>query len=80
MSVKHPIHFAVEVSRNHFVMHTHVVQTRAEADAIVKKFEDEPHVDVTVVEVHEPEEADLTTHTRELVEDLQETSSDPSIG
>jgi len=71
MTHNHPIHYLVTVSRNNHVMHRQQASTRDEADQLASRFEAAPGAIVDITEIHEQAETDLTTHTRELVEDLQ---------
>lgn len=70
MTHEHPVHYLVTVSRRTHVMHRQMAETREEADALAAKFESVSGTEVDITEVHHPAETDLTTHTREIVEDL----------
>lgn len=79
MTHDHPVRYLVTVSRHTHVMHRQLAETREEADALAARFERVSGSEVDVTEVHDPAESDLTTHTREIVEDLlvAETSAMP---
>lgn len=70
MPATHPVHFNVEVFRHNFVMHAQLVDTREEAEALRAKFEEVPHAEVVITPVHDAAESDLTTHTRELLDNI----------
>lgn len=71
MSQRHPIHYLVKVERNNVVVHIQEAVNHDAALALKERFELVPHTIAEIVEVHESEETDLTTHTRELIEELQ---------
>lgn len=76
MPHEHPVSYLVTVSRHSYVMHTQVAETREQAEALAAKFESAPGTDVDITQVHDRAETDLTTHTREILEDLRR--ADPS--
>lgn len=59
-------------------MHRQLAQTQEEAAALAAKFESVPGSEVEITEVHDKAETDLTTHTREIIEDLKATDRSPS--
>lgn len=71
----HPLHYLVTVERHGHVMHRQLADTQVEADNLAETFGRAHDTVVTVTPIHDPAETDLTTHTRELVEDLQVTAS-----
>ena len=75
MTHPHPVHYLVTVSRHTHVMHRQLADTREKADALAVKFGSAEGAEVEITEVHERAETDLTTHTRELLEDLREEQS-----
>ncbi len=52
-------------------MHSQIADTRDHADALAAKFVHAPGTEVDITEVHDKAESDLTTHTREVIEDMQ---------
>ena len=72
----HPVHYVVKAHRNNIVVHMQEAATREEALALKARFEEVPHTDAEIVEVHDPAETDLTTHTREIVEDIARRARD----
>lgn len=76
MTHEHPVRYLVTVMRHSHLMHSQLMETRAEADALAAKFESSPGTVVDITEVHDRAETDLTAHTRELLEDLR--GVDPS--
>lgn len=75
MTHEHPVRYLVTVSRHSHVMHSQLADTRDEADALAAKFGAAEDAEVDITEVHDRAETDLTTHTREIVEDLQHAPS-----
>ena len=75
MTHEHPVSYLVTVSRHSHVMHRQIAETREEADALAAKFESAPGAEVEITEVHDKAETDLTTHTREILEDLRTAES-----
>lgn len=61
--------FTITVWRHNMVVHVETAATRAEADQLIARYEQMPDTDVVLDERHEV--ADLTTLTRELVEERQ---------
>lgn len=72
MTAAHPTHFIVTAMRNNTVVHMERAETLATAQDLKTRFEQAPHTVADISEVHERAETDLTTHTRELLESLQE--------
>lgn len=72
MQAEHPVRYLVSVMRNNHVRHQQLAETLAEAEGLATKFAEAAGATVEISEVHERAETDLTTHTRELVEELQE--------
>ncbi len=70
MSEAHPVHYIVKAQRNNIVVHMQEAPTREEAEKLKARFEEVPHTDADIIEVHDPAETDLTTHTREIVETI----------
>lgn len=58
-------------------MHSQPADTRDQADALAAKFASTPGIEVEITEMHEKSETDLTTHTREVVEHLQNSRHQP---
>lgn len=71
MTEKHPTHFNVTVERNNTTVHVQDAETRAEAEELARRFEGVSGTSVTITEVHSRAESDLTTHTREMLDDLR---------
>lgn len=74
MSDEHPVHYLVKAHRNNIVVHMQEAASREEALRLKAKFEDVPHTEAEIVEVHDPATTDLTTHTREIVEDIKRST------
>lgn len=72
MSQRHPIHYIVKAQRNNIVMSMQEATDRDAAQQLKDRCEAVPGTTAEIIEVHEPTETDLTTHTRELVEDVAE--------
>lgn len=70
MSDRHPVHYVVRAQRNNIVVHMQEAPNHDAAVALKERFESVPHTEAEIIEVHEPAETDLTTHTREIVEDI----------
>ena len=70
MSEAHPVHYIVKAQRNNIVVHMQEAMTREDAERLKAKFEEVPRTEAEIVEVHDPAETDLTTHTREIVETI----------
>ena len=70
MSEEHPVHYIVRVYRNNAAIHVQEAASREEAEALKARFEQVPHSEAEIEEVHEDSETDLTTKTREIVETI----------
>ena len=70
MSALHPIHYVVKAQRNNIVVHMQEALDLDDAERLKAQFEDVPGTIAEIVEVHEPAETDLTTHTREIVKSI----------
>jgi len=70
MSDLHPVRYIVKAQRNNIVVHMQEAEDLEKARELKEQFEAVPHTTAEVVEVHDPAETDLTTHTREIVEDI----------
>lgn len=70
MSERHPVHFKVSAQRNNLVVWVQDAATRSEAEALKKRFEDVEGTSAEIEEIHDAAETDLTTHTRELLEEI----------
>ena len=70
MSEAHPDRYVVTAYRNNFPAHLQEAATHDEALRLKAQFEAVPHTDVEIEIVHDPAATDLTTHTREIVEDI----------
>ncbi len=70
MSERHPVHYLVKAHRNNIVVHVQEATSYEDAVALSEKFEAVPHTEAEIVEVHDRAETDLTTRTREVVEDI----------
>jgi hypothetical protein len=79
MTHEHPVSYLVTVTRHGHVMHSQRAETRTEADTLAAKFTRAPGTEVDITEVHDRAETDLTTHTREILEDLK-IADPPSAG
>lgn len=71
MSASHPVHYLVKALRNNAVVQIQEVANHETALELKERFELVPHTSAEIVEVHERAETDLTTHTREIIEDLK---------
>lgn len=71
MSQRHPVHFKVTARRNNVVVWFQEAETRAEAEALQQRYESVPGTDAEIEEIHQPAETDLTTHTREILDDMK---------
>jgi|GEM_PF-2747291 len=67
---EHQIRYVVKAKRYNLVMQMQEVATRDEALALKERFEQVPNTTAEIVEIHDPEETDLTAHTRELIEEI----------
>ena len=76
MSATHPVHYIVKAQRNNIVVHMQEATDRADAERLKAQFEAVPHTEAEIVEVHDPAETDLTTHTREIVETIAKQAHD----
>ena len=74
MSEAHPVHYIVRVWRNNAMIHVQEAANYEEAKALQARFEQVPHSEAEIVEVHEDAETDLTTVTREIVETIASES------
>ena len=72
MQAEHPVRYLVSVMRNNHIRHQQLAETLAEAEELAERMSAAAGTQVEISEVHERAETDLTTHTRELVEELQE--------
>ena len=70
MTQRHPVHFKVTARRNNVVVWFQEAETRAEAEALQQRYESVPGTDAEIEEVHDPSETDLTTHTREILHNM----------
>ena len=70
MSEDQPVHYIVRVFRNNAMIHVQEAASHEEAAALKARFEQVPHSEAEIVEVHEDAETDLTTKTREIVESI----------
>jgi len=70
MSESHPVHHVVRVWRHNAVIHVQEAADLEEAKALKARFEQVPHSEAEIVEVHEEAETDLTTVTRKIVESI----------
>lgn len=70
MTEAHPVHYIVKAHRNNTVAHIQEALDLTEAHRLKERFDAIPHTEGEIVEVHDPAETDLTTHTREIVEDI----------
>ena len=70
MGDNHPVHYLVKAYRNNIVVHVQEAATLEEAVRLREQFEAVAHSHAEIEEVHDPAETDLTTRTRELVEDI----------
>lgn len=69
---KHPLHYLVTVKRYGHLLHSQMANTEEEATELVASLDHTHDAEIEITPIHEPSETDLTAHTRELVEDLQE--------
>ena len=76
MPEAHPVHHIVRVWRNNAMIHVQEAASRAEAEALRARFEQVPHSEAEIIEVHEDSETDLTTVTREIVESIAAQAPD----
>lgn len=74
MQAEHPVRYLVSVMRNNHIRHQQLAETLTEAEELAERMGAAAGTEVEISEVHERAETDLTTHTRELVEELQEAS------
>ena len=70
MSQHHPVHFKVTAHRNNIVVWFQEAETRSEAEALRQRYESVPGTTAEIEEVHDPSETDLTTHTREILDEM----------
>jgi len=70
MSDLHPTRYIVRAQRNNIVVHMQEASDLEAARRLKDQFEAVPRTTAEIVEVHDPAETDLTTHTREIVEDI----------
>lgn len=70
MSERHPLHYVVKAQRNNIVVHMQEATGAADAERLKQRFEKVAGTTAEIIEVHDPAETDLTTHTREIVEDI----------
>lgn len=71
----HPPHYVVTISRHGHVIHKQQAATLVEATQLAEKFRTTSDSIVDITPVHDKAATDLTTHTREMVEDLQSAGS-----
>lgn len=77
MTHHYPSTYLVTVSRRSHIMHSQPADTRRQADALAAKFASRPGIEVEVTEMRDRAETDLTTRTREAVEQLQKSRFEP---
>jgi len=70
VSEAHPVHYIVKAQRNNIVVHMQEATSHEEAVRLKERFEAVPHTEAEIVEVHDAAETDLTTKTREVVEEI----------
>lgn len=72
----HPVHYVVQANRNNTVVHMQEATSYDDAQRMKERIESIPHTTADIIEVHDPAETDLTTHTREIVEDIASRAHD----
>jgi len=70
MSKRHPVHYRVTARRNNHVVWFQEAETRSEAASLQQRYESVPGTTADIEEIHDPSETDLTTHTREILDDM----------
>jgi len=65
MTQIHEVEYRVTASRNNISVVDQHASTREEAEALAQRISGVPGTTVTIEEVHDPAETDLTTLTRE---------------
>jgi hypothetical protein len=70
VSTPHPVHYIVKAQRNNIVVQMQEANSHEEALRLKEQFESVPHTEAEIIEVHDAAETDLTTKTREVVEDI----------
>jgi hypothetical protein len=74
VSEVHPVHYVVKAQRNNIVVHMQEAKSHEDALRLKKRFEAVAHTVAELIEVHDAAETDLTTKTREVVEDIAKRS------
>lgn len=70
MSDRHRIHYIVKARRNNIIVHLQEALDGDDAQRLKEQFEAVAGTTADICEVHERAETDVTTHTREIVEDI----------
>ena len=70
MTDTHPPHYIVQALRNNIVVHAQEAKDYEDAVRLKNKFESVANTIGEIVKVHDPAVIDLTTHTREIVEEI----------
>lgn len=76
MTEAHPVHHIVQVWRHNAMIHVQEAASYEEALALKARFEQVPHSEAEIIEVHDDAETDLTTVTREIVETIAAEAPD----
>lgn len=71
MMHEYPLSYLVTVSRRSHLMHSQMVGSKDEAEALAARYDSMPGVEAEVTEVHDRAETDLTARTREMIEGLE---------